>query len=298
MQFSADGKRLATGSGDTTVRFWDLQTQLPLKDGRVHKEWVMACSWSPDAAYLASGDKSGSLCVWDASTAEPCGTCKGHTKWITAIAWQPAHLALPSRQFASASKDKSVRVWDATRRSQLLCMAGHTNTVNAVRWCGSGLLISGSSDREIRVWNAEDGRTVRVLSGHAHWVNSLALSTDYVLRTGAHDHAGSAPKDAVQAKQVRRPSEHGVSVGTCEVSVPRSRRVRDETVRMAMRDWRSRKGVRDTDVGANMRQGLCRWRRSGTMRLSAQVKSGWCPGQTTTRSSCGRLRLTSDPSAV
>eukprot|EP00892_Ulva_mutabilis_P005137 jgi/Ulvmu1/2996/UM015_0036.1 len=204
VQFSADGKRLATGSGDSTVRFWDLQTQLPLKDGRIHNSWVMACSWSPDAAYLASGDKNGSVCVWDASTAEPCGMCKGHTKWITALAWEPAHLALPSRKFASASKDKSVRVWDAVKRSQLLSMAGHTNTVNALRWCGSGLLISGSNDREIRIWNSGDGRTVRVLSGHAHWVNSLALSTDYALRTGAHDHNGTAPKDLAEARQAAK----------------------------------------------------------------------------------------------
>lgn len=30
VSFSPDGRQLASGSGDTTVRFWDLNTQTPL----------------------------------------------------------------------------------------------------------------------------------------------------------------------------------------------------------------------------------------------------------------------------
>lgn len=124
VHFSPDGKHLATGSGDTTVRFWDLNTQTPYKEGCAHRAWVMACSWSPDAALLATGDKDGTVCVWEAVTSECSGSCRGHTKWITSIAWQPVHLAAPCRKFASSSKDGTVRVWDAATRAQLLCMAG------------------------------------------------------------------------------------------------------------------------------------------------------------------------------
>jgi ribosome assembly protein 4 len=35
----------------------------------------------------------------------------------------------------------------------------------------------------------------RTLEGHAHWVNTLALSSDYIIRTGAFD-----PKDATHVK--------------------------------------------------------------------------------------------------
>ena len=37
VQFSPDGRHLASGSGDTTVRFWDLATQTPLRTGKVRQ---------------------------------------------------------------------------------------------------------------------------------------------------------------------------------------------------------------------------------------------------------------------
>ncbi|KAL6327833.1 hypothetical protein AAG906_026507 [Vitis piasezkii] len=39
-------------------------------------------------------------------------------------------------------------------------------------------------------------------SGHGHWVNSLALSTEYVLRTGAFDHTGKQYTSPEEMKEV------------------------------------------------------------------------------------------------
>uniref|UniRef100_A0A8C7F958 Notchless protein homolog 1 n=1 Tax=Oncorhynchus kisutch TaxID=8019 RepID=A0A8C7F958_ONCKI len=196
--FSPTGKYLASGSGDTTVRFWDLTTETPQHTSRGHSHWVLTISWSPDGRKLASGCKNSQICIWDPVTGQQMGkTLTGHTKWITWISWEPLHLNPECRYLASSSKDGAVRVWDVVLGRCERILTGHTQSVTCVKWGGDGLLYTSSQDRTIKVWRAKDGVQCRTLQGHAHWVNTLALSTDYVLRTGAFEPADATinPQD-------------------------------------------------------------------------------------------------------
>uniref|UniRef100_A0A3P8UAR3 Notchless protein homolog 1 n=1 Tax=Amphiprion percula TaxID=161767 RepID=A0A3P8UAR3_AMPPE len=188
--FSPTGKYLASGSGDTTVRFWDLTTETPHHTARGHTHWVLSIAWSPDGKKLASGCKNSQICLWDPVTGSQIGkTLTGHTKWITWLCWEPLHLNPECRYLASSSKDGSIRVWDTVLGRCEKILTGHTQSVTCVKWGGDGLLYTSSQDRTVKVWRAKDGVQCRTLQGHAHWVNTLALSTDYVLRTGAFEPA-------------------------------------------------------------------------------------------------------------
>ena len=202
------GRHLASGGGDTTVRFWDTNTSLPRHTCYGHKNHVLCTAWSPDGKRFASCDKNGILMTWDPTTGRSIATIKAHSKYITSMAWEPMHrIRLQKNQgtndntisccerLVTASKDNLIKIWNVRTRQCEVTMAGHMDSVESVKWGGEGLIYSASRDRTIKVWCAEPktsskdvGKLVRTLKGHAHRVNSLALSCDYVCRTGPFDH--------------------------------------------------------------------------------------------------------------
>ena len=66
--FSPDGTKLASASGDTTVRMWDLNTECPQYTCSGHKGWVLYVAFSPDGKTLASAGMDHNILLWDAET--------------------------------------------------------------------------------------------------------------------------------------------------------------------------------------------------------------------------------------
>ena len=65
LEFSPDGKRLASSSYDRTVRIWNLEKpqNLPLVLND-HKSWVTTVTFSPDGRYIFTGTRDGIIKVW------------------------------------------------------------------------------------------------------------------------------------------------------------------------------------------------------------------------------------------
>jgi ribosome assembly protein 4 len=91
--FSPTGDVLATGSGDTNARLWDLGTEMPSHVLSGHKGWVLCVEWEARERTLATGGHDGHVRVWDPKTGKPIGDAmKGHTQWITSLSWEPIHM--------------------------------------------------------------------------------------------------------------------------------------------------------------------------------------------------------------
>lgn len=216
IQFSPDSKQLASGSGDTTVRIWDLTTETPLFTCSGHKQWVLCLAWSPDSKRIASSCKNGEIRIWNPETGEQMGKpMVNHKKWINCLSWEPYHLNKACRRLASAGSDGDVRIWDVVLGQCIRVLTSHTAAVTAVRWGGIGLIYTSSKDRTIKMWRAEDGALCRTMSGHAHWVNNLTLNTDYVLRAGPFYLGAHDDDHILKLKLSKKEYLFGAAISTC-----------------------------------------------------------------------------------
>ncbi|KAI5121598.1 hypothetical protein M0805_009469 [Coniferiporia weirii] len=176
--FSPDGRYIACGLNDSTIRICDAQTGNAVGQPITgHSDSVVSVAYSPDGKHIVSGSEDETIRVWDAQTGDAIGKpLELHSDSVWAVAYSP-----DGKHIVSGSADKSLRIWDAqTRNAVGDPLIGHSETIYSIAYSPDGkYIVSGSEDETLRIWDAETGKAVgEPLAGHSDIVYCVAYSPD------------------------------------------------------------------------------------------------------------------------
>jgi len=187
---SPDGRWGLSGSWDTTLRLWELDTGECLRVLKGHADAVYSVAISPDGRWALSGSgglsmgkldtgRAGqgenTLRLWELATGECLRVFQGHKLVVESVAISP-----DGRWGLSGSWDATLRLWDLATGECVRVFTGHGAYVRSVAISPDGRWgVSASADGTVRVWELASGACVQVLKGHERsGVTSVGISPD------------------------------------------------------------------------------------------------------------------------
>jgi WD40 repeat protein len=189
--FSPNSNQILTGSVDTTMRLWDVNSDTfqvfdePIKqtdEGNLNA--IEAVALSPDMTLAVSGDDRGVVTIWDIATRTIQKRLTGHDAVVLSVAFSP-----DGSKIASSSQDATIIIWDVATGAQLHRLRGHRSFVESVQFNQDGTqLLSGAQDKLVILWDIATEKPIRTFSGHSDGVISVAFSPDETqILSGAYD---------------------------------------------------------------------------------------------------------------
>jgi WD40 repeat protein len=180
IEFSPDGKVMATSSGDGTIRLWQTTTGKPIKtihaypelEGMTPRKWRQrrlepgfhrtgpsSLAFSPDGKALVSNRP---LVIWDAQTGKKVkGLSIKSPAWLVTFSPDGKRIASTHRGFGKKKEEFFIAIWDAKTGEVQREVRGHDATIHGLSFLpDSTSLMSLSSDKTARLWNVHSGREI------------------------------------------------------------------------------------------------------------------------------------------
>ena len=199
VSFSPDGRFIASGSDDYTVKLWDIQNQKLAHTFEGHSSDVNSVAFSPDGRFIASGagdfkSSDHTVKLWDIQNQKLAHTFEGHSSSVNSVAFSPDGRFIASGAGNYKSSDNTVKLWDIQNQKLAHTFEGHSSDVNSVAFSPDGRFIAsgGSDDHTVKLWDIQTQKLAHTFEGHSSSVNSVAFSPDgRFIASGAGDYKSS-----------------------------------------------------------------------------------------------------------
>jgi WD40 repeat protein len=170
--FSPDGKTVACGVRDNTVRLFEVASGKELRRFVGHEGFVRSVAFAPAGKVLASAGKDAVIRLWDVETGKLLQELKGAEGFIYSIAFSPDSKLL-------ASGDRGwIRVWDTSTGKLLRSWFAHAYDVSAVAFSPDGKTIcsSGLWESAVRLWDPYTGKELKPMVAHTGHIELIRFT--------------------------------------------------------------------------------------------------------------------------
>ncbi|KAI7729646.1 hypothetical protein M8C21_025209 [Ambrosia artemisiifolia] len=177
---SSDSQFALSGSWDSELRLWDLNTGSTARRFVGHTNDVISVAFSIDNRQIVSASRDRTIKLWNTLgeckyTIQDCGNgnSDGHSDWVSCVKFSP-NVNEPT--IVSGSWDKTVKIWNLSNCKVKATLSGHSGNVNSVAVSPDGsLCASGGKDGGILLWDLSEGKRLYSLDAGAV-VNGLCFS--------------------------------------------------------------------------------------------------------------------------
>ncbi len=169
--FSSDGRLVAGGSDDGSVRVWEILSERDVAQLAAGLP-VHCLAFVPNQPWILWGGEGNDLHLWNYETGDELRRFEGHASHILGV-----QVTRDGQTAISAGADGTVRVWDVDSGGMTQSLAGHVGPVLAVAISPDGkFILSGGDDGTVRQWDFETGRQRFCFRGHTGAVRCVGVS--------------------------------------------------------------------------------------------------------------------------
>jgi len=155
LDFSPDGKLLASGGADKAVRITDLTSGKVVKVFEGHTHHVLGITWRADGRLLASSGADNVVKVWDWTTGDRRKSVDGWDKEVTGIRYLGA-----ADQIATSAGDAKLRLITSDG-GEVKQLPGSTGFLQSLATTKTGdLILGGDQDGILRAWDVATARVI------------------------------------------------------------------------------------------------------------------------------------------